>query len=127
VPLAWSWIAGPKLRMEGLKLDYKTFTYDQSQKAYVLSCKDGKPSELEFELEVDEEFYDIGQSIINPAIVVKGWGKAGVNLKINGKPVKQDKNFRVGYETHDEGINLVIWLKMRTDKTVRFSLSPVNK
>ncbi|MHC4423247.1 MAG: hypothetical protein ACYSWR_01075 [Planctomycetota bacterium] len=44
VPLAWSWIAGPKLRMEGLKLDYKTFTYDQSQKAYVLSCKDGQLS-----------------------------------------------------------------------------------
>jgi hypothetical protein len=127
VPLAWSWIAGPKLRMEGLKPDYKTFTYDQSQKAYVLSCKDDKPSELEFELEVDEEFYDIGQSIINPAFIVKGWGEAGVEVKIDGKPVKPGKDFRIGHEETHTGKDLILWFKMKTNKTVRFSLSPVNK
>jgi hypothetical protein len=108
--------------MEGLKLDYKTFTYDQSQKAYVLSCKDGKPSELEFELEVDEEFYDIGQSIINPAIVVKGWGKAPVALEIDGKPIKRGKKFRVGYEEAEDGTNLILWLKLKSTKSIRLTL-----
>jgi len=122
VPLAWSWIAPPKLRMEGLKLDYKTFTYDQSQKAYVLSCKDGKPSELEFDLEVDEEFYDIGQSIINPAIVIKGWGKAPVALEIDGKPINRGKKFRVGYEDAEDGTNLVLWLKLKSTKSIRLTL-----
>lgn len=112
--------------MEGLKPDYKTFTYDQSQKAYVLSCKDGKGSELEFELEVDEDFYDIGQSIINPAIVVKGWGKAGVALKINDKPVKQGRNFRVGYEKTNKGTDLVVWLKVKSTESILISISPVD-
>ena len=126
VPLAWSWIAGPKLRMEGLKPDYSTFTYDQAQKAYVLESK-GKDKEIEFELEVDEDFFDIGQSIINPAIVVKDWGTSGVKLKVDGKTVKQGKDFRVGYEETHTGSDLVLWLKMKSDKTLRFSLSPANK
>jgi hypothetical protein len=124
VALAWSWVAGPKLRMEGLEYDYGTFTYDQVQKAYIVSCKNGKPSELEFELEVDEDFYDMRQSIINPAIIVKGWGKAPVTLEIDGKPVKQGKDFRVGYEQTPTGKDLVIWLKMKTNKTVTFSITP---
>jgi hypothetical protein len=125
VPLAWSWIAGPKLRMEGLKYDYDTFTYDQAQKAYVLEYE-AKKEEIEFELEVDEEFYDIGQLLINPAIVIKDWGTSGVKLKVDGKTVKQGKGFRVGYEETPTGSDLICWLKMKSDKTVRFSLSPVS-
>jgi len=124
VPLAWSWIAGPKLRMEGLKPDYNKFIYDQSQKSYVLSCKDGKPSEQEFELEVDEDFYGVKQSIINPAFIIKDWGTTDVELKVNGKSVKQGKDFRVGYEETHAGSDLILWLKMKSNKTVRFSLSP---
>lgn len=122
VPLAWSWIAPPKLRMEGLKPSYDVMIYDAAQKAYVLSCKDGKPSELEFELEADEDFYEIKQSIVNPAIVVKGWGKAPVVLEIDGKPVKQGKHFRVGYEDTDEGTDLVMWLKLKSTDSVTVTL-----
>ena len=111
VPLAWSWIAPPKLRME-----------DAAQKAYVLSCKDGKPSELEFELEADDDFYDIGQSIINPAIIVKGWGRAPVALEINDRPIKQGTDFRVGYENTKDGTNLVLWLKLKSTKSIRVRL-----
>ena len=112
--------------MEGFKYDYDTFTYDQAQKAYVLESK-GKDKEIEFELEVDEEFFDIGQSIINPAIVVKDWGTAGVQLKVDGKTVKQGKDFRIGYEEPPTGSDLVWWLKMKSNENVKFSISPVNK
>jgi len=122
VPLAWSWIAPPKLRMEGLKPNYDVMTYNAAQKAYVLSCKEGKPSKLEFELEVDEDFYGIGQSIINPAIVVEGWGKAPVSIEIDGKPIKQGADFRVGYEDTDDGADLVLWLKLKTTKSIRLTL-----
>jgi hypothetical protein len=118
VPLAWSWIAPPKLRMEGLKPSYDVMIYDAAQKAYVLSCKGGKPSELEFELEADEEFYGVKQTIINPAIVVKGWDKAPVALEIDGKRVKQGKHFRVGYEDTD----LVMWLKLKSTRSIRVKL-----
>jgi hypothetical protein len=126
VPLAWSWIAGPKLQMEGFKYDYDTFTYDQAQKAYVLESK-GKGKEIEFELEVDEEFYNMGQSIINPAIVIKDWGTSPVELKVDGKTVKPGKDFRIGYEETHTGTDLICWLKMKSNETVKFSISPVNK
>jgi hypothetical protein len=96
VPLAWSWIVPSKLRMEGMKSSYQEITYDPAKKAYVISGHDVKPSELEFELEPDEDYYDIKQTIINPAIVVKDWGKASVALEIDDKPVKQGQNFRIG-------------------------------
>jgi hypothetical protein len=122
VPLAWSWIAPPRLRMKGLEPSYDVMTYDPAQKAYMLSCKDGKPSQLEFELETDEDFYDIGQSIVNPVIVIKGWGRAPVALEIDDKPIKQGKDFRVGYEDTKGGTNLVLWLKLQTTKSIRVGL-----
>ena len=125
VPLAWSWIAPPKLRMEGLKPSYDVMTYDAAQKAYVLSCKQGRPSKLEFELHADEDFYDIGQSIINPAIIVRGWGKAPVALETDGKPIKRGKKFRVGYEKTDDRTDLILWIKTKSSEPVQILLSPL--
>jgi hypothetical protein len=122
VPLAWSWIAGPRLRMEGLKYDYDTFTYDQAQKAYVLKS-DGKEEEIEFELEVDDEFAGIGQVLRNPAIVIKDWGKSGVELKVDGKSIKVGKDFRIGHEETHTGTDLVLWLKAESEETMRFTIN----
>jgi hypothetical protein len=121
VPLAWSWIAGPKLRMEGLEYDYDTFTYDQAQKAYVLEYDD-KKEEIEFELDVDEDFYDIGQQLINPAIVIKDWGRSGVELKVDGKALEAGEDFRIGYEETHTGSDLILWLKMKSTKSIRVTL-----
>jgi hypothetical protein len=125
VPLAWSWIAPPKLTMEGLEYDYETFTYDQAQKAYVLECED-EEEEIEFELEVDEDSYDVGQELINPAIVVEGWGRDDVELEIDGKEIETGDDFRVGYEKDEDSTNLVLWLKIKSDKTMRFTLKRVD-
>jgi hypothetical protein len=122
VPLAWSWIAAPRLRMEGFTYDYNTFTYDQAQKAYVLKS-DGKEEEIEFELDVDDEFAGIGQVLRNPAIVIKDWGTSGVEVEVDGKSVKVGKDFRIGYEETHTGSDLVLWLKAESDKTMTFTIS----
>ena len=113
--------------MEGVEPDYGVYTYDTAQKAYIVPRKGRGPASLEFELEVDEDFHDIKQSIINPAIVVKDWDEPGVKLKVDGKTIEQGKALRVGYEQTPTGKDLIVWLKMESDETLEFSLSSINK
>jgi len=42
-------------------------------------------------------------------------------------PAERGKDFRAGYEETHTGSDLILWLKMKSDKTVRFSISPVDK
>ena len=126
VPLATSWIIPPKLRMEGLKPDYTVETYDPAQKAYVLQCKTKGPSEIEFELEAMEDFDGVARPIVNPAIVMKDWGEAGVEVKIDGKPIERGKDFRVGYEETNTGKDLILWFRMTSTKPTRFTLTPAS-
>ena len=62
--------------------------------------------------------------IINPAFIVKDWDESEVELKVDGKTIEQGKAFRVGYEQTPTGKDLIIWLKMKTNETTRFSIAP---
>jgi hypothetical protein len=124
VPLAWSWIAAPKLRMEGLEPDYMKYTYDPAQRAYVVPRKGRGPTSLEFELQPEDEENDAPGWIINPAFIVKDWDVSGVSLKIDGNVMEPGDDFRVGYEQTPTGKDLVIWLKMRTRENTTFSILP---
>ena len=123
--LAWSWVAAPRLQMDGLERDYMKFIYDPAQKAYIVPRKGRGPTALEFALEADvDDDSDAPSWIINPAFIVKDWDKPGIKLKVDGQPVEQGKAFRVGYEQTPTGKDLIIWLKMKTNKTVTFSIAP---
>lgn len=125
VSLAWSWIAAPRLQMEGLKPSYSVFTYDPAQKAYIVPREGWGPTALEFTLEQDRDFRSRApNSIVNPAFVVKDWGESDVLLQVNSKPVQQGESFRVGYEETATGKDLILWLKMKASETARFSISP---
>jgi hypothetical protein len=126
VDLAWSWTVAPRLRMEGFESDYGVYTYDIAQKAYIVPRTGRGATELEFEFEANED-RDAPFLIINPAFIVKDWDEPGVELKVDGKRLKQGLHLRLGYEQTPTGKDLVIWLKMKSDKAVRFSLSPANK
>ncbi|MHC4132489.1 MAG: hypothetical protein ACYSR3_10925 [Planctomycetota bacterium] len=97
--------------------------YDPAQKAYIVPRKGRGPVELEFELEADEDRHTPSW-IINPAFIVKDWDEPGVELKVDGKTIEQGKDCRVGYEQTPTGKDLVIWLKMKTNKTVTFAIAP---
>jgi hypothetical protein len=124
VPLAWSWIAAPKLRMEGLEPDYMKYTYDPAQRAYVVPRQGRGPASLKFELQTEDEDSDAPGWIINPAFIVNDWDVPGVILKVNGKIIEQGDDFRVGYEQTPTGKDLVIWLKMKANENTTFSIAP---
>ena len=79
---------------------------------------------MEFALVEDEDIGEFGAPmwIVNPAFVVKAWGKAPVALEIDGKPVAQGADFRVGYEDTDDGTDLVLWLKLRSTKSIQLTI-----
>jgi hypothetical protein len=123
VDLAWSWTVAPRLRMEGFESDYGVYTYDIAQKAYIVPRTGRGATELEFEFGTNED-RDAPFRIINPAFIVKDWDEPGVELKVDDKRMKQGPHFRVGYEQTPTGKDLVIWLKMKTNKAVTFSIAP---
>jgi hypothetical protein len=119
VPLAKSWLQPPELKISGR--NYKSKGYDPTQLAYVIASNNpGKGSELLFELAASKN-----SPIINPAFVIKGWGKAEATLKMNGKTIVSGKNFRFGGRWSPEGTDLVVWIKTESTKPIKISLSPV--
>lgn len=123
VPLAWSWVVPPKVSLERAEPSYTKQFYDPTQKAYVF---DWKPTsnELAFDLIADSDYNGVPSTIVNPALVVKGWGKGVPALEIDDKPAKPGEQFRFGYETNDAGTNLVLWLNLKSDEPVNVSLRP---
>ncbi|MHC4069075.1 MAG: LamG domain-containing protein [Planctomycetota bacterium] len=107
VPLAKSWLNPAKLEV---KSGCSSEGYDRSQRAYVLSATD---STICVKVRASES-----SPVVNPAFVVKGWGKTDCALKINGKTIKRGKDFRFGHVRNSEGTDLVIWVKLKSKDTV---------
>jgi hypothetical protein len=85
----------------------------------MLSCnKAGRPSTMRIELSGSQE-----SPIINPAFVIKNWGRRNVDLKIDGKKIKQGKDFRFGHRNSMEGIDLVLWIRLQSIKPVQLEFS----
>jgi len=125
VPLAWSWIAAPRLTMENLEPSYDVKPYDEAQRAYIVPREGRGPVELEFELE--NYSYEAPLRIVNPAFVVKDWGEADVVVKVNGKRIERGKDYKAGYEETPTGIDLVLWVKMMSTEPVHFALAPAGE
>jgi hypothetical protein len=62
---------------------------------------------------------------VNPAFVIDGWGHGGASLRLNGKPVVEGKDFRVGYIDHLEGSSLVIWIKTQLTTPSNFAIGQI--
>jgi hypothetical protein len=122
--LAWSWIAPPRLWMEGVEMSYTVTTYDPAQRAYIISVKGEGQTGLEFTLEEDEDIGEFGapMRIVNPAFIIKGWERSDVEIMVDGKTMQRGKDFRAGYEDTEHGTNLIIWLKLRSSKPIRVTL-----
>ena len=116
LPLAKSWISPPPLKAIGG--DITSEGYDYKERAYILSCNAGC-KDLVFELAGSDK-----SPVVNPAFVIKDWGEADANLKVNGKKIKRGKNFRFGHRHRLEGSDLIVWVRKESMKPIRISVSP---
>jgi hypothetical protein len=127
--LAKSWLHYPRLMIEGLELSYTESTYDQAQRAYIVPHKDKGARQIKFQLGFPDKFQEdiaIPISIVNPAFIIKNWGNAGAELRVNGNIVKPDKNLRIGYEQTSAGTDLILWLKYKAQESVQIEINPVD-
>ena len=113
---SWNYPAEPKL----LGSDYESGGYDKDQRAYLLTCKTaGSPAALEVTLAGSTR-----SPVENPALVVKNWGDAPLELTVNGKTVPRGKSFRYGHRRSLEGIDLIVWIKAESLSPLSLRLEP---
>lgn len=114
VPLAHSWLHAPELETGS---GYRSHGYDTAERAYVLEQTDGgKRCEIEIAAAKD-------RPLINPAIIIRNWGSAPAQLKLNGKPVASGTDFRQGTVQTMDGHDLIIWLKLESETPVSMTLA----
>jgi hypothetical protein len=124
--LAWSWISPPELQMPDAPKSpndstgqYNVFTYDQTQKAYVVPRKGAGPEAISFALDAiyDDAYLDGTMWLVNPAIVVKDWNQpeVGFRLELNGTALLSGVDYRFGSERTAKGKDLIIWLNKILD------------
>jgi hypothetical protein len=117
-PLAKSWLSSPQVKIEGE--DFQSEGYDPAQRAFIVSRNNGgQPVALALTLKASDS-----SPVLNPAIVIKNWGEAAAQLKINGKPVAWGKDFRRGYVKHLDGTDLVVWIRQPSTTPVQIALRP---
>jgi hypothetical protein len=110
--LSRSWSNAPRVSSGGV--------YDPKQRAYVFERPPGSGrTGLAFRVEATED-----SPVRNLALVVKNWGGQGAALALNGKPVPQGPAFRLGRRAMVEEADLVVWIKLDSERPVDVSLQP---
>lgn len=112
---SWNYPAQLDIKSEG----YKNIGYEYRQRAYIIERDQGE--DLEFTLAGSKK-----TPIHNPAIVINNWGESDIKLKIDGKEIANNKNFRYGFEQKLNSRNLVIWLKLKNKEKTEIQVIPVN-
>lgn len=117
VDIAKSWLQARKASI--LKGEFENMGYDQAEKAYVLqSNNNGRPTLLQMELNAGQE-----NPLINPALIIKKWGRTPAEVFIDDTPVPREQ-LKIGYNSTLDGVNLVIWLKLEFTRPVQISIKP---
>jgi hypothetical protein len=116
VPLAKSWLQAPKLEMASGA--FRGGSYDQSERAYIIERNtSGDHTPLECTISASKE-----SPLLNPAIMVRNWGKQKAEISINGKLIPPGKDCKQGSISRAEGDDLIIWLRLESEKSTRISI-----
>ncbi len=118
LPVARAWLQSPELKVFGE--DFANDGYSRDDRAYHLHRLAQGNAKLELELKASDK-----SPAVNTAFVVDGWGSGGIALRLNGKLVKEGKDFRVGHIDHLEGTSLVIWIRTQLTAPSNFAITPI--
>ncbi|MCX6880855.1 MAG: LamG domain-containing protein [Verrucomicrobia bacterium] len=115
LPMAKAWIHPPALKLAGAA--FSSDGYDPDQRAYLLHRvqPDGV---LEAELAGCAD-----SPVVNPALVIRGWGEDDAVLKLDGDEVPRGRNFRYGHRRTLDGTDLIVWIKTTSEQAVPLALS----
>ena len=116
VHMAKSWLHAPKLELTTGA--YQGGEYDHSERAYIIQrSTSGTQTPLSFTIQAAGE-----TPLLNPAIIVRNWGKKEAEISINGRRIPKGKNFRLGIVSRPGGDDLVIWMRLDSEKPTEISI-----
>jgi hypothetical protein len=116
VPLAKSWLLPPEMSLNSS--GYTSEGYDPAQAAYLISnTEQDNSTPLSITINASKE-----SPIINPAFVIKNWGKTDLVLKMNGTILKESEDYRIGYHQTFNGYDLIIWLEKQSESTINITI-----
>lgn len=116
VEIARSWLRAPRLELASG--GYQGGDYDQSEKAYVIQKSTQAASgPIGFTIQASKE-----SPLLNPAFIIRNWGKQKAEIKINGRAFPEGKNFRQGIVSTPEGDDLIIWLRLGSEQRTEISV-----
>ncbi|MHC4572634.1 MAG: LamG domain-containing protein [Planctomycetota bacterium] len=119
IRVAHSWLVPPEVKI--ISRGFVSEGYSRDQRAFLLTRHGRREASLEFELPAKEK-----SPVVNPAFVIKNWGEADAELKIDGRNIKRGRSFRFGRRRTLEGADLIVWIKKESEEPIRISLSPVS-
>ncbi len=115
VPLAESWLYAPDLTIS--TDGYSGGQYDRSEKAYMIektNPENGKGMELIIKASAESP-------LINPAIIIKNWGKELSQVQIDDTLMPQGKKLRQGIRSTALSDDLIIWLELESTEEIKIS------
>ena len=116
VPLAKSWLSPPAMTVSGRS--FLVHGYDPAQRAYVVTRQVGNPGGT-----LHATFKgSTGSPLVNPAIVIESWGDDIPKLKVDGRTVSWGPDYRYGKVNTLNGINLVLWFRLRATRPTTIDL-----
>jgi len=115
VPMAKSWLepAGLVVKSQG----YGNSRYSRDERAYYIDRESETSDKLEFVVNSSKD-----KAAINPCFIIKNWGRRESLFKINGKRVRPGRDLRIGYNKCVKGVDLVLWLKIVSQKPVKIEI-----
>jgi len=118
-PLARSWLHPPHLRIDSA--GYEENGYRNSERAYfvVRQQQSGAPPALRLKLEGSTE-----SPVVDPAIVIKDWGKKDAKVSVDGKRIQPGADLGVGHINRLEGTDLVLWMRKVSTQAVTINVAP---
>lgn len=118
--IARSWLAPPTVKIDGG--EFTTTGYQPDEKAYHLTAKHpGNPGPAKLTLAGNPT-----SPVLNPAFVLKGWGRSAVSLTRDGSKIPPGKDFRYGYRKTATGADLILWIRASAEKPTAFEILSSN-
>ena len=111
-----AWLDAPALRIESG--GYVSAGYQPDEKAYLINAiEPGAPTNVRFALAGSSS-----SPVVNPAFVIKGWGRSSAGLVLDGREIPSGLDFRHGYRTTAVGTDLILWVRVNVKEPVTFEV-----
>jgi Concanavalin A-like lectin/glucanases superfamily len=119
VPLAKSWLRPAEMRVA--TKGARSAGHDVLDRAYRVDCGPATSLSLAFDASA-------GSPLVNLVLILRGWqGDAAPALAIDGKPVPQGADYRIGARPTLDSDDLILWIRITSEQPVTLTLGEAPK